>query len=187
MFDVDHFISAIEAVAAHGGCQAVREIVARAVADPASVTAALGVPVHAGVTVLHSSKTVTIINMVWAPHMTMMPHNHGMWAVIGVYSGREDNIFWRKSPAGSRWPIEASGAVSLMQGDAGAVGADMIHSVTNPLGRLTAALHVYGGDYLHEAREAWDPETLQPGPFDIGVSRRLFATAERAAAERVAA
>jgi len=27
--------------------------------------------------------------------MTIMPHNHRMWAVIGIYTGREDNIFWR--------------------------------------------------------------------------------------------
>jgi predicted metal-dependent enzyme (double-stranded beta helix superfamily) len=32
-------------------------------------------------------------NVVWAPKMTIMPHNHCMWAVIGVYTGREDNIF----------------------------------------------------------------------------------------------
>jgi predicted metal-dependent enzyme (double-stranded beta helix superfamily) len=28
--------------------------------------------------------------------MTIMPHDHRMWAVIGVYTGREDNIFWRR-------------------------------------------------------------------------------------------
>ena len=27
-----------------------------------------------------------------------MPHDHRMWAAIGIYSGREDNIFWRKVP-----------------------------------------------------------------------------------------
>jgi len=27
--------------------------------------------------------------------MTIMPDNHRMWAVIGIYTGREDNIFWR--------------------------------------------------------------------------------------------
>jgi predicted metal-dependent enzyme (double-stranded beta helix superfamily) len=28
--------------------------------------------------------------------MTIMPHNRLMWAVLGVYAGREDNIFWRR-------------------------------------------------------------------------------------------
>ena len=45
--------------------------------------------------------------------MTIMPHNHRMWAVIGVYTGREDNIFWRRLPGAGRGMIEAAGAKSL--------------------------------------------------------------------------
>jgi predicted metal-dependent enzyme (double-stranded beta helix superfamily) len=33
--------------------------------------------------------------------MSIMPHNHTMWAVIGIYSGVEDNIFGRRT-AGER-------------------------------------------------------------------------------------
>jgi predicted metal-dependent enzyme (double-stranded beta helix superfamily) len=44
---------------------------------------------------LYSSADLTILNVVWGPRMTIMPHNHRMWAVIGIYTGREDNIFWR--------------------------------------------------------------------------------------------
>ena len=29
--------------------------------------------------------------------MTIMPHNHEMTAIIGVYIGGEDNIFWRRT------------------------------------------------------------------------------------------
>jgi predicted metal-dependent enzyme (double-stranded beta helix superfamily) len=41
-----------------------------------------------------------------------MPHNHQMWAVIGVYTGREDNIFWRRIPGGGG-RLEAAGARAL--------------------------------------------------------------------------
>ena len=41
---------------------------------------------------------MTILNVVWGKRMTIMPHDHRMWAVIGVYTGREDNIFWRRVP-----------------------------------------------------------------------------------------
>ena len=41
------------------------------------------------------------------------------------------------------------------------LGKDIIHSVTNPLGKLTGALHVYGGDFLKQEREEWDDETLR--------------------------
>jgi len=179
MFDQDRFIADTEIAARDGGQHAVRDVVSRAVADPVRLMAALGEPQRSGVTLLHASKHVTIINMIWGPHMTMMPHNHHMWAVIGLYSGREDNILWRTLPPDARWPIEAAGAANLMAGDARDLGADMIHSVTNPLGRLSGALHIYGGDYLHEPRESWDPETLQPGPFNLDVSRRLFADSNR--------
>jgi predicted metal-dependent enzyme (double-stranded beta helix superfamily) len=180
MFDQDRFISDTEFAARNGGQHAVREVVSKAIADPSRLIHVLGQPSHAMATVLHASKHVTIINMIWGPNMTMMPHNHHMWAVIGLYTGREDNILWRTLPPDARWPIEAAGAASLMAGDARDLGADIIHSVTNPLGRLTGALHIYGGDYLHEPREAWDPETLQPEPFNLDVTRRLFADSNRA-------
>jgi hypothetical protein len=32
--------------------------------------------------------------------------------------------------------------------------------VTNPLPRLTGALHVYGGDFFAPGRSEWDAETL---------------------------
>ena len=102
--------------------------------------------------------------------MTLMPHNHTMWAVIGIYGGREDNIFWRKSENG----LEAAGAEALSRGDAAPLGKDIVHSVTNPIEKITAALHVYGGDFFAPGRSEWDPETLEERPFDVERSRRLF-------------
>src|SRR5674476_1451732 len=60
---------------------------------------------------------LTILNVIWAPRMTIMPHNHQMWAVIGVYTGREDNIFWRRLPGGGG-KLEAAGARALSAKDA---------------------------------------------------------------------
>ena len=39
-------------------------------------------------------------------------------------------------------------------------GRDIIHSVTNPIARLTGAIHVYGGDFFGVPRSEWDPESL---------------------------
>ena len=60
----------------------------------------LGEPKRSEVQKLYHSSDLTILNVIWAPRMTIMPHNHQMWAVIGVYTGREDNIFWRRVPGG---------------------------------------------------------------------------------------
>jgi hypothetical protein len=54
-------------------------------------------------------------------------------------------------------------------------GRDIIHSVTNPIPRLTAAIHVYGGDFFDPAhRSEWDPETLLEEPWDPERAVRRF-------------
>jgi predicted metal-dependent enzyme (double-stranded beta helix superfamily) len=178
MFDLDRFISDCrEAVAGDPSHKAVREVVARTVSDPAAVLAGLGEPTRAAVDGLYRSDTLTILNVVWGPHMTVMPHNHLMWAVIGVYTGREDNIFWRRLPELEQCGIEAAGAKSLGPRNTEPLGHDIIHSVTNPLPRLTGAIHVYGGDFYAMARSEWDPESLTERPYDREKNMRLFEAA----------
>lgn len=175
MFDLDRFIEDCHAaVAGDPSHKGVREVVARAVADPTAVLKALGEPARAEVQPLHSSKEVTIINVIWAPWMTIMPHDHRMWAVIGVYTGREDNMFWRRLPDAGGGRIEAAGARDLSVKDAEPLGPDIIHSVTNPIPRLTGAIHVYGGDFFNTARSEWDAEELTERPYDVEKNMRLF-------------
>lgn len=171
MFDTDQFIEdCICAREEDDSHKAVRQVVERAVQDPAAVMNALGEPNEAGFHALYQNDKLTIISFTWAPMMTLMPHNHNMWAVIGLYSGREDNIFWRQKDG----HLEAAGAKALMPGAAAALGRDVIHSVTNPIGKMTSALHVYGGDFFAPGRSEWDPETLEKSPFDFDKSRRIF-------------
>jgi predicted metal-dependent enzyme (double-stranded beta helix superfamily) len=99
-----------------------------------------------------------------------------MYAVIGIYSGREDNVYWRRNESS----IEAAGAKSLGVGDVATLGQNIIHSVLNPIAKMTSALHVYGGDFFapDEPRSEWDHETLQEQPWDIDRVKNLFAQAE---------
>jgi predicted metal-dependent enzyme (double-stranded beta helix superfamily) len=175
MFDREQFIADCRAaIAADPSHKAVREVVARAVSDPAAVLKELGAPTKAEVQRIHHSQELTILNVVWAPYMTILPHDHRVWAVIGVYSGREDNIFWRRVARGDGSRIEAAGAKALCEKDAEPLGRDIIHSVTNPIPRLTAAIHVYGGDFFGLARSEWEPETLTERPYDVDKNMRLF-------------
>jgi predicted metal-dependent enzyme (double-stranded beta helix superfamily) len=178
MFDLDRFIEDCRAaVREDPSHKAVREVLARANADPRAILAALGEPAQAGVNPLYRSDTLTILNVVWGKRMTIMPHDHRMWAVIGVYTGREDNIFWRRLPGEVGGRVEAAGAKSLGECCAEPLGHDIIHSVTNPLGHLTGAIHVYGGDFYGVERTEWDPETLLERPYDFELHRRMFAEA----------
>jgi predicted metal-dependent enzyme (double-stranded beta helix superfamily) len=175
MFDLDRFIADCRAaISADPTLKSAREVVARAVSDPAGVVAGLGEPRRAEVQKLYASRELTVLNVVWAPGMTIMPHNHLMWAVIGIYTGREDNIFWRRIPGAEGGRIEAAGAKSLGERDAEPLGRDIIHTVTNPLSRLTGAIHVYGGDFFAVSRSEWDPETLLERDYDMEKNLRLF-------------
>lgn len=149
---------------------AVREVLAKAVSTPNAVIAALGEPVKAGLNVLHSSSTLTIFAATWTPQMNLMPHDHLMWANIGIYTGREDNIFWKRTSGG----IEAYGAEALFVKDAAELPEDAVHSVTNPLLRFTGGIHIYGGDFFDTTRSQWNPETLEEEPSDGAVIRSIF-------------
>ncbi|HEY1867290.1 MAG TPA: hypothetical protein VGG70_03280 [Candidatus Cybelea sp.] len=174
MFELDQFIADCrDALGRDRSAAAIREIVARAVSDPAAVLQTLGEPDRAQLQVLHRSPELTILNVIWAPKMTIFPHNHDMWAVIGIYSGREDNVFWRRLPDNSR-RVEAAGAKSLSDKDTVPLGRDMIHSVTNPIARLTGAIHVYGGDFFNANRSEWDPESLLERPCDPQRIAQIF-------------
>ena len=100
MFDLEQFTADCRAaLAADKSHKHVCDVVARAVADPASVLRALGEPKCAGLHKLYQSHDLTVLNVVWAPMMTIMPHNHSMWAVIGIYTGREDTSSGAACPA----------------------------------------------------------------------------------------
>ena len=169
--DLERFVADCRAAhAADPSHKAVREVVARAVAEPGAVLKMLGEPQRGEVQKVYHSPGLTILNVIWAPYMTIYPHNHRMWAVIGVYTGREDNIFWKRSGA----KVEAAAAQSLSVRDAVPLGPDIIHSVTNPIPRLTGAIHVYGGDFFNVERSEWDPETLLEGRYDAQKTMRHF-------------
>jgi predicted metal-dependent enzyme (double-stranded beta helix superfamily) len=175
MFDTDQFIADCRAAAVEtNNHTAVHEIVSRAVSEPDAVLQTLGEPKSGGVHKIYHGDDLTIINVVWSPFMTILPHNHEMWAVIGVYTGREDNIYWRRVPDAENGYIEAAGARSLGLSDAAPLGRDIIHSVTNPLKRFTGAIHVYGGDFFDVERSEWDPESHTEQAYDLAKNVKMF-------------
>ena len=174
MLDLDHFIADCRAALRHSSPElAIKEILERAVASPSEVEAALGTPRQAGLAALHHDRELTIVNVVWAPGMAIYPHEHRMWALIGLYGGQEDNTFYRRRPDG----LQVAGTKQLRIGDTTLLGPAVIHAVANPLGAYTAAIHVYGGDFFGMPRSEWDPETLQERAFDMERARKVFADA----------
>lgn len=165
MFDRQRFVEDIRSALQESDAQdAVAEIVAEAISDPAAIIADLGPPGRGRSEQLYADDDLTVSNIIWGSEMWVPPHDHQMWAVIGVYQGQEDNTFWREQPSGLR----EMGGVSMHTGDVRKLGAQAIHSVRNPLIQLTGAIHVYGGDFFGAIprRHSWNPETLERGPYD---------------------
>jgi predicted metal-dependent enzyme (double-stranded beta helix superfamily) len=153
----------------------VRELLAEALDDKAGVMAALPVT-KAELAPIHTGPDVTIVKVVWGPSMSFPPHDHLTWACNGVYGGAETNTLYRFEGDA----LVASDGFELRDGDIGILDADAVHSVTNPHARqLSAAIHVYGGDFLNLPRSNWlgDPPTKTPA--DVEQTKAMFEAANR--------
>jgi predicted metal-dependent enzyme (double-stranded beta helix superfamily) len=179
MFDVDQLIAGCRAaVAEDEPRRAIREVLERALDRPGEVADAL-LPPEGGLDMLHHAPDLTVINVVWAPGMRLFPHNHRMWAAIAIYTGREDNEFFRRTAPGAP-TLTGSGGKVITEGDVVVLGDDTIHAVSNPTGRLTGAIHVYGGDFVNEPRSQWGPGPVEERPYDMDIALQQFAEANAA-------
>jgi len=139
-------------------------------------------PVEAGgLTAIHRSDDLTILHVVWAPNMSLYPHDHRMWAVIGVYGGQEDNTFYKRRSAGVG--LEMVNGKSLGEKDVVVLGDQVIHSVTNPRRAYTAAIHVYGGDFFATSRSEWASPEAPEQPYSVEGAMKAFADANERAKE----
>jgi predicted metal-dependent enzyme (double-stranded beta helix superfamily) len=173
MFDIDAFVNDCgNALREAEPRRAIREVLLTTLERPTDVADSLGKD-SAGMELLYNSPELTVLNVIWAPKMSIYPHDHRMWAVIGIYGGAEDNTLYQRGPERKRRSV----ARELRDGDVLALGPEAIHSVANPQHRFTGAIHVYGGDFLKEPRSQWDPETLLEQPYDLDQVRKLFAEA----------
>lgn len=182
MFNKELFIeTCVQALTKPDPHQAIKEIVEQAVAEPSQMERILGPITKGGIQTLYHSANLTILHFVWAPGMVLYPHNHQMWAIIGIYGGQEDNTFYRRRKEGVG--LERINGRSLTEQDAITLGDQVIHAVANPLRKFTAAIHVYGGDFFRTPRSEWSSETAPEQPFDMDRVNRVFAEANERAGE----
>ena len=172
-FDVDALISAcVDALAETDPRRAVREVLVGQLRDPGAVAARMR-PDTAGITVLHNTPELTVIDVVWAPGMRIFAHDHRMWAAIGVYTGREDNAFFSRHEV----HVREEGGATLTAGDVRVRGEEAVHAVVNPGTGPTGAIHVYGGDFVRQPRSQWRPPLLCEEPYDPALVAATFAEA----------
>jgi predicted metal-dependent enzyme (double-stranded beta helix superfamily) len=175
MFDVDTLIADCHsAIADPDPRGAIRDLLTSTVANGSEVADVLAGD-EAGINVLFNSPELTVLNVIWAPHMRLLPHDHLMWAAIAIYGGAEHNTLYRRGTEG----IQAAGGKLLETGDVFGLGKDAIHSIDNPRASYTGAIHVYGGDFVNQPRSLWDPDTLIEEPYSMAKIQAVFAKANR--------
>ncbi len=162
-----------------GAHAAVKEIVDRAVSNPSAIEAEVGDrAVSPMMTIWHRSDELTALHIVWPPGVDLFAHDHNMWAVIGIYGGREDNQFYRRLEDGR---IEPHTGKTITQRDVVMLGSDVVHSVANPTREWTAALHVYGGEFFTTPRTMWSRDTYEPMPLDVDFVKQTLEAAAASA------
>lgn len=180
-FDVDAFVNDCLSGLREGAdaAAAVREVVDRTVSHPAALRATLGdLTTMPSMQTWYRSDALTVLHLVWPPDADLQPHDHGMWAAIGLYGGREDNHFYRRRDDGR---IDPAGGWTLREGDVIGLGEDVVHRVANPSREWTGAIHVYGGEFFDTPRTRWSMDTFEPVAFDAAeVQRYLEEVAQRA-------
>lgn len=80
------------------------------------------------------------------------PHDHRMWAVIGVYQGLEQNELFVRDEGGG---LETVDRFAVAAGEVRTLDPSTIHSVQARGDRYLGAIHVYGGDLFGTPRSTW--------------------------------
>ena len=103
MFDINQFVEDCKGRSAG----AVKELLEDALRDPDSIKQALaGMEQEIGQgsigdMALYKSPELTVLKAAVPAEFKSPPHDHHMWAVIGVYEGQENNTFYRRGSNGA--------------------------------------------------------------------------------------
>ncbi|MBI3247549.1 MAG: hypothetical protein HYZ50_13685 [Deltaproteobacteria bacterium] len=171
MFQTDSFVQSCQGQPP----SVVKELLEEALRDPESITHALAAfgdgknvsDSAMGDLLIYRSPELTVLKAAVPAGFKSPPHNHLMWAVIGVYDGQENNFFYRRSGE----TLEAAGGRDLQASDVLVLGQEVIHAIANPLDRTSYAIHVYGGDLPGAPRRMWNPFTLKEEAFEYQTMR----------------
>src|SRR3981081_2218569 len=137
-FEIGRFVEGcFEALGTDEPVNAIRELLAVTVSTPDNLIE--GCPDALGQElVLLRDPRLTIIQVTIAPGLQYPPHNHGMEASIGLYSGLERNLWYDAGPSDSILVRAASG---LRSKDTVVMDGSVIHAVAHPARTYSRGRH----------------------------------------------
>ena len=112
--------------------------------------------------IVYRSSDLLVVSLAQPAYGNTPIHSHGIWCVIGVASGNEDNAFYSRNLGG----LVETGRIRLSAGNSIALGSDVIHKIRNPDGAQSQVVHIYGGDLLSASRSMWSPHTMQESKLE---------------------
>lgn len=169
MFDLSGFVN--ECGVAQAGpepAQKIESLVKMAISEPDGIRDAFAnmenVERHGPVSFARRDDELSVADVTTIPGLRSPPHNHKMWAVIGIYAGQEHNRFFQEKDG----VLQESGERLLKEGDVIVLEPDVIHAIENPLSRISSAIHVYGGDLVERSsRSMWNPHSHDRENYEI--------------------
>lgn len=160
-FDLDSLVTELrEAAAGEQPAREVREIMKRALRDPAAVGAAMP-NFENDDEILFEDDSVSIWFVRFLPGIHVPPHDHQTTAFIGVYDGAEINHFYLREPG----RLAHKSTRRVTPGEVIALKPDGIHSVEAADGMPSVAIHVYLAPLTRVERSLFDWQSGLPTPF----------------------
>jgi predicted metal-dependent enzyme (double-stranded beta helix superfamily) len=145
-------------------------VVQAAVRDPAQLQELIPAQPVLRVSVWTDEPGLCVAVLISPPGFTFPPHEHLMPSVVGVFSGVEENIYYRRSGRG----LVEIGRRRVDAGQAVAHDEDVIHSISNGSHDALGAIHVYAGDFFRKPRSEWSTDLSGEHPYDLARVRRLI-------------
>jgi predicted metal-dependent enzyme (double-stranded beta helix superfamily) len=151
------------AIAEGGGAEAIRTLVEQVLPVQAAS------PIQSETdTIVYRSNDLLIVSLAVPAFGNTPVHSHGgIWCVVGVAIGCEENALFERSGSG----LVETRRIVLEAGATTVLAPDVIHKIRNPRATPCIGLHVYGADLLSTERQMWNPHTgeespMQPVQFD---------------------
>jgi predicted metal-dependent enzyme (double-stranded beta helix superfamily) len=101
-----------------------------------------------------------IVSIVLMPGQSTPIHNHNTWGVIGVVSGREREVRFRRSDSGQLEELETR--LNAPGDTAVVIPPRDVHRIegASPDGKPTVSIHVYGGNVDRVTRSIFEQKGL---------------------------
>jgi predicted metal-dependent enzyme (double-stranded beta helix superfamily) len=151
--DISELIDACREVA--GGDTPTRDVseLVGAFLDQPNLPSLLGDGDRSTYEALYRGEDILVLHGVVPPTPApVAPHDHRMWAVIGVYQGLEHNQLFVRAEGGG---LESVDRFTVAAGEVRTLDPSTIHSVQAGGDRYLGAIHVYGGDLFGTPRSTW--------------------------------